>query len=550
MRKNKLSIFILYLFFLLSFFFHLIKVDAFLDEDSGLDLYNNIDSGIYDLELKYYETNITNGGEISIAERINNLAGVPCIDESITMDDFNKIASGDTVTLSNLILDECKDDEGSQINISLMNNFFDVIIKLSKESQANAEEKTRITYNIARLGLYNDGNTDNSPYDIIKDLEDVNGIIFTLTNDTKYEGTDTTKLSDFFSSSKTNTNNTSTTNNNNTSTTKSNTNTTNTTTNTTSTTNNTNNTTNSTNTLNGYTCAKSSSNNLSGLNYSTLNILQNNIEDNGTSNYNSSSGTTQATTGNNNNGGTTASHAQIGGNLITISSPDINEDSSNCSDFFCIKILYSKYEQDLFGGGKSKDKSIEGLIKNSNNHLYKYANTSLIQHQITIDNWELSIKNLKLKDIFNQNFIVLSRNIPIMNVDKNNAKEKQKKENSPFGYKSLLEYYFKLYGLEYDRANSIDDFNKRLSETISINDSLGLGILNATERYDSSSNHATASKEDESYLNKLLSTKQRSDNISGLYGLFIELESFTNSFEQYVIGVNLQVISMAKKASW
>jgi hypothetical protein len=56
----------------------------------------------------------------------------------------------------------------------------------------------------------------------------------------------------------------------------------------------------------------------------------------------------------------------------------------------------------------------------------------LIQHQITIDNWELSIKNLKLKDIFNQNFIVQSRNIPIMNVDKNNAKEKTKKENSPF----------------------------------------------------------------------------------------------------------------------
>jgi hypothetical protein len=137
-----------------------------------------------------------------------------------------------------------------------------------------------------------------------------------------------------------------------------------------------------------------------------------------------------------------------------------------------------------------------------------------------------------------------------MNVDKNNAKEKQKKENSPFWYKSLLEYYFKLYWLEYDRANSIDDFNKRLSETISINDSLWLGILNATERYDSSSNHATASKEDESYLNKLLSTKQRSDNISWLYWLFIELESFTNSFEQYVIWVNLQVISMAKKASW
>ena len=416
MRKNKLSIFTLYLFFLLSFFFHLIKVDAFLDEDSWLDLYNNIDSGIYDLELKYYETNITNWWEISIAERINVMAWVPCIDESITMDDFNKIASWDTVTLSNLILDECKDDELEELNISLMTNLFDAIIKLSNESKANAEEKTRITYNIARLWLYSDWNTDNSPYDIIKDLEDINWIIFKITDDTKYKGTDTTKLSDFFSSSKNNTNNTTTTTNTtskSTSTSKS-----------TTTKTDTTNTTNSTNTLNWYTCTKSSSNNLSWLNYSTLNSLINNISSSWTTwNPNTNNNGSQT---NNNGWTTTTSTAQAWGNLKTISSADINEDNSNCSEFFCIKILYSKYEHTLFWWWKSKDKSIEWLIKNSNNHLYKYANTSLIQHQITIDNWELSIKDLKLKDIFNQNFIVLSRNIPLINVDKNNAKEKKK----------------------------------------------------------------------------------------------------------------------------
>ncbi len=448
MRKNKLSIFTLYLFFLLSFFFHLIKVDAFLDEDSWLDLYNNIDSWIYELELKYYETNITNWWAISIAERINTMAWVECIDEAITIEEFNKIASWDTVTLSDLILDECKEDNGEKTDISVMNNLFDVIIKLSNESKSNAEEKTRITYNIARLWMYSDWNTDNSPYDIIKDLEDINWIIFSITNwdETTYKWTDTTKLSDFLSSSN--------------------------------------------------------------------------------------------------------SSVQIWDELINVNSSDINEDSSNCSEFFCIKILYSKYEHTLFWWWKGKDKSIEWLIKNSNKHLYKYANTSLIQHQITIDNWELSIKDMKLQDIFNQNFIVISRNIPITNVDKNNAKEKEKKANSPFWHKNLLEYYYKLFWLDYNRANSMDDFNDRLPWVISINDSLWLGILNVSERYDSSSSHAKSSKEDEVYLNKLLSTKQRSDNMSWLYWLFIELESFTNSFEQYVKWVNLQVKSMAEKGSW
>jgi len=302
MRKNKLSIFTLYLFFLLSFFFHLIKVNAFLDEDLWLDLYNNIESGIYNLELKYYETNITNWWTISIAKRINNIAWSECIDEAITMDDFNKIALWNTEILNNFILDECKDnDKWSQINISLMNNYFDVIIKLSKESQANAEEKTKITYNIARLWLYSDWNIDNSPYDIIKDLEDINWIIFSITNwdETIYKGTDTTKLSNFLNSYKTNTNT-------NTNTAKS----------TNTTTNNTN-ITNSINTLNWYTCIKSTSNNLSWLNYSTLNNLIGNIEDNWNSNYTLQSWITWNWNNNNsnqtnNNGWTiTTSNSQI-----------------------------------------------------------------------------------------------------------------------------------------------------------------------------------------------------------------------------------------------
>jgi hypothetical protein len=41
-----------------------------------------------------------------------------------------------------------------------------------------AADKTRRTYDIARIGLYSDGNIENSPFDLINDLQEIDYIIF------------------------------------------------------------------------------------------------------------------------------------------------------------------------------------------------------------------------------------------------------------------------------------------------------------------------------------------------------------------------------------
>lgn len=53
------KIFLTFFFFSLSFFFSSAKTYAFLGEDLGLDMYQKIDTGFQDLELKQYEYEMT-----------------------------------------------------------------------------------------------------------------------------------------------------------------------------------------------------------------------------------------------------------------------------------------------------------------------------------------------------------------------------------------------------------------------------------------------------------------------------------------------------------
>lgn len=570
MLKNKLLI---YLFFLIYFLFSFWKIDAFLDEDSWLDLYKNIDEGISELELKYFEVTLTNDWETTIAKRINAIMWEECIKESITIEDFKEIAWWTTKKLYDLIKDECKDDEWESVKASRFQKLFNVISGLDLLYLDNANEKTKLTYNISRLWLYSDWNTDNSPYDIVSDLEEINWIIFSLTDDTKYKWTDTTKLSDFLWGSSNNSNSNSSSNNSSSSSSSSSNSSSSSSSNSTSNSNNSK-CTPSTSTptyINWYTCSNTTSKSLSGLNYSSLYKIINSIEDNWDSSYDDSwdeADTTECWTwdedGDNwdswddgDSGGWSGGWgwggwgwaSSVDVDLKDLSSLEVNDDNSKCDDFFCIEIEYKKNEHSLFWWWNKKDKTIEWIMKNSNNHLFKYANSSLYQHKITLDNWELSIKELKLSDIFNLNYIVFYREIPIINSETNKEKNKKVKDNTPFSMKNLLEYYFNLYWLEFERANSIDDFLKTIEELKTLNDSADWQILNVPKKYGQFVIQSIEDKENEKELNKLLSTKQRVDNVDYLYWLFVELSSFTTTFEIYVQQLRQQVLKMDEKAS-
>jgi len=68
-----------------------------------------------------------------------------------------------------------------------------------------AQEKTEATYEIARVGLYSDGNIENSPFDLIFDIQEIDRVIFS--EEIEYEGeesngSDDKKYDNFFKEDK------------------------------------------------------------------------------------------------------------------------------------------------------------------------------------------------------------------------------------------------------------------------------------------------------------------------------------------------------------
>jgi hypothetical protein len=73
---------------------------------------------------------------------------------------------------------KCKEND-KDITITRLNEIQQVVQELSLEAQKRAVEKTKNIYSISKIGIYSDGTTQNSAFDLIKDLQDIDKIIFT-----------------------------------------------------------------------------------------------------------------------------------------------------------------------------------------------------------------------------------------------------------------------------------------------------------------------------------------------------------------------------------
>gem|GEM_PF-6396414 len=69
-----------------------------------------------------------------------------------------------------------------------------------------------------------------------------------------------------------------------------------------------------------------------------------------------------------------------------------------CTTYFCITVDFITNTYPLFTSGS--DLSIESIVKRSNEHIRKFAGTSLIQSNMTINNFQIGLKDLNLPDIF------------------------------------------------------------------------------------------------------------------------------------------------------
>ncbi|MDD3645870.1 MAG: hypothetical protein PHH06_00520 [Candidatus Gracilibacteria bacterium] len=482
-----------------------INAKAFLGEDTGINLYKNIDQGLYDLEVKLFQKELR-GGDASkeISDNLNRFVMEfynlpPCFNENISIISKDDII--ETAQIYNFIDDACKDGEGN-VAISSINSYQKAINDFIKYSDNISKEKTKNIYQISRIGLYSDGDQDNSPFDIITDLQEIDKIIFG--EELKYEGEEQGFLKNFenypyISPVSVSDYNLDYYNNNY--------------------------KINNSDLLKQLNLNLEACENQSGLSLNDLNELI------GTGENSDSDGNTSS--------GYLSNPEFMGVNFNGTGYNSANDNSMwPCNNFFCIKINFATYNYSVLGYGETK--SIQGVLEKSNEHLKKGANTSLQQSKMTTNNFEFSLRDVDFASMFHLGVVIQTKSPPLLDLE--NAIES---DNIPKNYKDArtsisigvaekLREYYKNLGLDYDRANDLSIYSKYEQELKNIISSAELNpnFLLAKEEELRKIEEIKAKQNE--YINDSIDKKINKDILKEFNLEFVELEKFTGSLKDYV----------------
>ncbi|MBW7955071.1 hypothetical protein H3C61_04635 [Candidatus Gracilibacteria bacterium] len=488
------------------------SLGEFLSDPTDLDLYKKIDKGYYDLELKYLDKELK-GGDVNgnIVDDLNKRAKQNDLEECFSGDiktkDVKDIYNDkDTNVLLKEALKDCFDEE-HPLSLDQISKYYAIIEESFSQNSIKAQKKVDNIYKIGRIGMYSDGLLENSPFDLMNDLDEINSIIFE--EQIPYNGVNNYNLGasingilsglnpfDTFDSNRYYNNDS---NNSNSGILNS----------------------NSGINLGDEVCLDDANN--SGLNLDDFNkILNSNISN-------------QSLNNTENIGG-----SGTGGDLKT-SYKKVNDNWWPCNNFFCIAIDFVVYNHKLLGGGTNL--SIEGLFKRSNEHLKKFSSTSLIQSKMTTNNFELGLKDLNLPDIFHVGVQVSYKPVPLLNIDK----EEKNLDDNEFEYKNLFTKYYANLGLDYNRANDMSLYNKAESKYKTTLDSAELPITTYGEKLEKLESFTQELIKQNEYISQtLIDKKVIGDDIKLFQKKYMELEIFARALMEYTFGAKGIITEMNK----
>jgi len=526
------------LIFIICFLSFSLNTEAFLWQDLWLNLYESIDEWFQELEQKQYEYELSGQGK-SIKEKINQILKNEwiweCIEWEISSDDVEKISQWYiSFLIKNMkVWENCKSQEW-EINNNTLINLITAISNLKSESENKAKEKTKKIHTISRIWIYSDGNIDNSPFDLIKDLQDIDQIIFSSKINYEWEellsddelincitwkekcfdngtsisdiGIEEPKiLKDLKEKIKNDWNNGDSEENEQT----------------------------EEELENNYLCVDDINNN-SWLDSEALNNIINEISNWNSSNQNSSSEKIPETPRAN------SQHSEEEKDDFSIGSYGKINDPWPCYDFFCITIEFITYQHKLLIWWESI--SIEYLLNRSNKHLRKFASTSLIPAKMSTNNFELWLKDLSLPDIFHLWFVITKKPVPILDVQPTKG---EKESGKKFTKKNLLEEYYKNLWLEYSRRNDLDIFKEKdiHSKTL-LNSWEGEAAKVREKLYNEYKEMQQAWKNN--VISDQISQQSITEEFKDFEEQFTELQSFSNSMNDYVNTIHFLIKEMVK----
>ncbi len=530
---SKKYIFLFFCFFW-SHFFGVQTAQAFLWEDLGLDLYKQIDEGFYALEQKQYEYEMTGQGEASVAEVVWPILasdGIEC-DISSTTDIEELLGNEGSDTVARIV-ESCTGD-GESTPALLVERVQNSLGTIKNTFSERARDKSQRTYEVARVWLYNDGDIENSPFDLINDLQEIDRVIFS--EELKYEWENSQKssdeaLDDFLEEDKDYLYEEEEDELDDEEDTES-------------------------GSLIGsgtidippillpviddhkYICAPGDD--LSGLDEESLEEVLTGIEGWSGSGYSGSWSSWFYPWVDPSNG------ASWGGPFPWVGpewSYEQVTDSWKCDpkQFFCIIIEFQKSDYGLAGG---ESMAIDKILKKAEEHLEKPANASLTQRKMTTNNFELGSIIKNLPDMLRGLGVeVQTKPIPILDVPSGNE---ELVEGDLYEVENLMCTFYKNSGLDCERANDLTEFASQEEVEKVLQTSAGMPTQYPEIRNNELTRFQNALKENNRIIDKSVDQQILYDDMKKFGDQFTELEKFVAAMEDFCMGLKGVVTEMKK----
>lgn len=523
---------------------------AFLDSDLWINMYKDIDSWLIDFEEKQFVYELSGQDKNNISENLNKILKQKdiweCLENWINEYIVSDIVNWDISSVLKNLKPECYNKEDNTYNSDSVSLLINEILKIRDNYKTSSENKAKAIYEISKIWMYSDWNNQNSSFDIIKDIQDIDKIIFS--EDIIYEWEETEFLSknkkspfispllntidDIKEKEKLKENEIKNKNNilktgkikNNTEKEKA--------------------LENSYNPYlydaNEYACVDSSTDE-SWLNEDSLSLLLWSLDWNSKDwfrvNY------------------TTSWHLKLPKtNKIEI--PDLNSSNQyvnitpynavsdnwswECNQFFCIVINFVVNNHKLLW--YSQDKSVQNILEVSNKHLKKLANTSAVQWKMWTNNFEMTLRDLNLPDMFHMWFIVSKKSPPILNLDNATWKSStnKEKENADI-VENIIREKYKNLGLNYDKPNNINNFKYKEKELLTIIHSLENPSRRAENLRNEYQNIITLKQKAIWFNKNNIDNEINNDILKEFNTEFTELEQFSKNIIEYTNSIDILI---------
>lgn len=536
--------------YILLFFIFSWNVSAFLWDDLGLDMYREIDEWLEQLERLQYQYELGGQWRGNAVETIGEMLRERWIEcEPIWIEGIETMLWNTSESPVSAIFNACSRN-WEDLPYVVVEQVQNELWYIKNTYQERAREKSQRMYELSRVWLYSDGSLDNSPFDLMYDLEEIDRLVFS--EDVSFQdipvSQNTDEALEDFTNGITNVldtqprefiQDTITDVNENTE-------------------------ENSEITpwdeeteqwditlipeiLTGineheYFCAPDNDNE-HGLNQWTYNQIISRLADTQRYYGNSLIDTTTGEVIDNTQNFYQSNGTQNSSPIVwSTGSYSWVSDSFPCDSIFCIEV---STQSSQYWVQWSNEISLQSIFSKVAEHLEKPANASLTQRKMTTNNFEISSIIEDLPGMLRGFGIqVQTKPIPILDIDEESEEDEEKWDI--YSSTNMLHEYYKNLWLDYSRQNDISAITRSDLETKVFQSSAWMSIVYPESRMNELRAFEFALQENNRVFSKSIEKDILNQELTAFDIHFAELERFVSSIEDFSVSVWSLIDAMKK----